>query len=66
MNAYSIKAQKTVKTDKYIWDSWKPFRRNLAQIPPPFLFYFILNIMHPMEKTREIEESDPSMKQGHA
>jgi len=36
----------------------------LHKSPPPF--YSILNIMHPMEKTREIEEFDPSMKQGDA
>jgi hypothetical protein len=39
MNVYSIKAQRTVKTNKYTWDSWKLLEETLQQI----LFFFVEN-----------------------
>jgi hypothetical protein len=47
MNEYFIKAQRTVKTDKYTWDSWKLLEEILQQIP----FFFVENKIRKTTKT---------------
>jgi hypothetical protein len=58
MNVYSIKAQRTVKTDKYTWDSWKLLEETLHQIP-----FFVENKSRKTIKTCYTgkEKSSPSM-----
>jgi hypothetical protein len=63
MNVYSIKAQRTVKIDKYTWDSWKFLEETLQQIPLFFFFFVVQNKSRKTTKTCYIgkEKSSPSM-----
>jgi hypothetical protein len=63
MNVYSIKAQRTIKTDKYTWDSWKLLEETLQQIPFFFFSFFVENKSRKTKKTCYTgkEKSSPSM-----